>query len=332
MATGPANQVLLLQGCYFFDSITLLLASLDRGDGDRNSSSCYAAVFIVPHRKRLNNYLQKHLVGLLTIHFNILYNISNFVLASVKCIILIKFESNYPKLMQSVLEKNTFAIISKCRTIWSSISEFMGEPFHQLISPIKGLTVTHNIPALGLPPRKVPCVSSPPIHLTCHHPLSLYKSAVHSTSFTITGTSSHCLMAYSFKCFFLVVIYMLTRTTASMVMVRPLDSMPNLQARLRLEGESPNCWDSLFELQSCTSEVIMFFLNGETHLGPNCCRAIRIIEQQCWPALLTLLGFTPQEEDILRGYCDATDSTPTPLPPPPHPVDPTFTISHHFIP
>ena len=106
MATGPANQVLLLQGCYFFDSITLLLASLDRGDGDRNSSSCYAAVFIVPHRIHLNNYLQKHLVGLLTIRFNILYNMSNFVLASVKCIILIKFKSNYPKLMQSVLEKN----------------------------------------------------------------------------------------------------------------------------------------------------------------------------------------------------------------------------------
>ena len=143
-------------------------------------------------------------------------------------------------------------------------------------------------------------------------------------------------MAYSSKYFFLIVIVMLTWTMASMVTARPLDSIPiTLQVRLKvLEGESSNCWDSLFELQSCTTEIIMFFLNGETHLGSDCCRAIHIIEQQCWPALLTSLGFTPQEEDILRGYCDASDSTPKlPLAPPPNPVaNPTFTISHHFIP
>lgn len=141
-------------------------------------------------------------------------------------------------------------------------------------------------------------------------------------------------MAYSFKYFFLMV--MLTWTTASMVMARSLDSMPTLQARLKVpegEEESSKCWDSLFELQSCTTEVILFFLNGETHLGRDCCHAILIIQQECWPALLTSLGFTPQEDDILRGYCDASDSAPTPLVPPPNPaVHPTFTISNHFIP
>lgn len=66
----------------------------------------------------------------------------------------------------------------------------------------------------------------------------------------------------------------------------------------------------------------MFFLNGEAYLGPSCCRAIRIVEHECWPAMIGTLGFTEQEGDILRGYCDAGDEgdqltllPPTPTPP-----------------
>nr|CAD1839877.1 unnamed protein product [Ananas comosus var. bracteatus] len=36
--------------------------------------------------------------------------------------------------------------------------------------------------------------------------------------------------------------------------------------RLQSDGLT-QCWDSLVELRSCTGEVILFFLNGETYLG-----------------------------------------------------------------
>ncbi|KAI3894512.1 hypothetical protein MKW92_030331, partial [Papaver armeniacum] len=36
--------------------------------------------------------------------------------------------------------------------------------------------------------------------------------------------------------------------------------------------------------------------------------AIRIITRECWPSMLASVGFTAEEGDILRGYCDATHS------------------------
>ncbi|XP_027364697.1 egg cell-secreted protein 1.1 [Abrus precatorius] len=77
-----------------------------------------------------------------------------------------------------------------------------------------------------------------------------------------------------------------------------------LGTRLKLDGESTECWDSLFELQACTGEVITFFLNGEAYLGPSCCQAIRVVGHECWPDMLLSLGFTSQEDDILKGFCD----------------------------
>lgn len=87
----------------------------------------------------------------------------------------------------------------------------------------------------------------------------------------------------------------------------PLTS--GLAARLKLEGkaggdEPSNCWDSLFELQACSGEVIMFFMNGETYLGHGCCQAIRVIGHDCWPNMMESLGFTSEEEDVLQGFCD----------------------------
>ncbi|XP_062209216.1 egg cell-secreted protein 1.3-like [Phragmites australis] len=78
----------------------------------------------------------------------------------------------------------------------------------------------------------------------------------------------------------------------------------------RLDGEgSQQCWEVLVEIKSCTGEIILFFLNGEAYLGPGCCRAIRVIEQRCWAAdaMLSVIGFTPEEGDMLKGYCDAGD-------------------------
>ncbi|CAO1947208.1 unnamed protein product [Urochloa humidicola] len=78
----------------------------------------------------------------------------------------------------------------------------------------------------------------------------------------------------------------------------------------RLEGEgSQQCWEALVEVKSCTGEIILYLLNGEAYLGPGCCRAIRVIEHSCWAAdaMLSAIGFTPQEGDMLKGYCDAGD-------------------------
>ncbi|XP_030540263.1 egg cell-secreted protein 1.4-like [Rhodamnia argentea] len=85
---------------------------------------------------------------------------------------------------------------------------------------------------------------------------------------------------------------------------------PGLDLAARLEaveasGGLVECWSALVELKSCTNEIILFFLNGETSLGPGCCGAIDVITRNCWPAMLTSLGFTAEEGNILRGYCDA---------------------------
>nr|DAD18227.1 TPA_asm: hypothetical protein HUJ06_019690 [Nelumbo nucifera] len=87
----------------------------------------------------------------------------------------------------------------------------------------------------------------------------------------------------------------------------------NLAARLEVgEGGIVDCLTALLELRSCSNEIILFFLNGEAYLGLDCCRSIRIITRQCWPSMLTSLGFTAEEGDILRDYCDAIAPPPTP--------------------
>ncbi|KAF5727687.1 hypothetical protein HS088_TW22G01384 [Tripterygium wilfordii] len=83
----------------------------------------------------------------------------------------------------------------------------------------------------------------------------------------------------------------------------------NLKARLEASGGLVECWNALMELKSCSNEIVLFFLNGETDLGPDCCSAIEVITKNCWPAMLTSLGFTAEEGSILRGYCDASSSS-----------------------
>ncbi|KAI3952450.1 hypothetical protein MKW92_029820 [Papaver armeniacum] len=82
----------------------------------------------------------------------------------------------------------------------------------------------------------------------------------------------------------------------------------NLAARINADDGGAGmaeCWNALYELKSCTNEIILFFMDGEMYLGLECCRAIRIITRDCWPSMLTSVGFTAEEGDILRGYCDA---------------------------
>lgn len=107
-------------------------------------------------------------------------------------------------------------------------------------------------------------------------------------------------------------------SSASMAESRSLSSNPStmsLASRLKLEGDQApsNCWESLLQLQACSGEIIMFFLNGETFLGHGCCQALRVVGHDCWPNVVGSLGFTNEETDILEGYCDEAVHSPPPL-------------------
>ncbi|KAK7316983.1 hypothetical protein RJT34_00843 [Clitoria ternatea] len=110
-------------------------------------------------------------------------------------------------------------------------------------------------------------------------------------------------MSFSLKLFVIICL-------STMVVARPLSSTTStstLATRLRLEDNN-KCWETLFQLQSCTGEIVLFFVNGEAHLGPNCCNALLTIAQECWPNMLTTLGLTSLEVDILRGYCNGASN------------------------
>ncbi|XP_073120968.1 egg cell-secreted protein 1.4-like [Henckelia pumila] len=77
------------------------------------------------------------------------------------------------------------------------------------------------------------------------------------------------------------------------------------------EGGTMECLGALLELKSCSNEILLFFLNGGSHLGVDCCRAIRIITHECWPSMLSSLGFTAQEGDILSHHCSLSFTPPS---------------------
>ncbi|RZC55261.1 hypothetical protein C5167_014119 [Papaver somniferum] len=132
---------------------------------------------------------------------------------------------------------------------------------------------------------------------------------------------------------------MVSTTTLTVVMAsRELTSMnkPTTICKtlaVRLNGEAGDglaeCWSALSEVHSCTKEIIVFFLDhGETNLGLECCRAVSTLCHDCWPSMLTSLGFTSGESGILRDHCDTPSvpprSTPTYVVSPPrsHPRPP----------
>ncbi|XP_050386144.1 egg cell-secreted protein 1.4-like [Argentina anserina] len=70
------------------------------------------------------------------------------------------------------------------------------------------------------------------------------------------------------------------------------------------KGGLVECGNALVELKSCSQEIVVYFLNGKADIGVDCCKAIATITRHCWPAMLTSLGFTVEQGDVLRGYCD----------------------------
>ncbi|KAJ4715417.1 egg cell-secreted protein 1.1-like [Melia azedarach] len=105
-----------------------------------------------------------------------------------------------------------------------------------------------------------------------------------------------------------VILLVLTYLIAYAAALRDLPIKPgyNLATRLDASGGLVDCWNALLELKSCSNEIVLFFLNGQADIGPNCCRAISIITRNCWPSMLISLGLTIEEGNILRGYCDAS--------------------------
>ncbi|KAI3919895.1 hypothetical protein MKW98_001151 [Papaver atlanticum] len=136
--------------------------------------------------------------------------------------------------------------------------------------------------------------------------------------------------------------FMVTTTTLTIVMAsRELTSMnkPTTISKtlaVRLNGEAGDglaeCWSALSEVHSCTKEIIVLFLDhGETNLSFECCRAVSTLCHDCWPSMLTSLGFTSGESGTLRDHCDTSpsvppQSTPTYVVSPPRPT-PTNAVS-----
>lgn len=80
-------------------------------------------------------------------------------------------------------------------------------------------------------------------------------------------------------------------------------------------GTLGNCWSAVAEIKSCGNEISAYFKNGAIDIGLPCCQAIKMITQNCWPAMLTALGITPDQSNILVGYCDASAAAiPSPSP------------------
>ncbi|BFG40788.1 hypothetical protein CerSpe_270620 [Prunus speciosa] len=112
------------------------------------------------------------------------------------------------------------------------------------------------------------------------------------------------MAAYTtFKLFLLTALLALTMpflaTSARPLNPNLVQSNPKLAARLNLDEESSNCWDSMFQLQVCST--------------------VRTIEHQCWPAFLGTLRFTAKETDVLKGYCDEANHAESPPANPPSP-------------
>ncbi|KAK4356203.1 hypothetical protein RND71_025174 [Anisodus tanguticus] len=74
------------------------------------------------------------------------------------------------------------------------------------------------------------------------------------------------------------------------------------------QGSIMECWNALAEIKSCTNEIVAYFTIGTIDIDFPCCQAISVITYHCWPSMLSTLGFTPEETNILRGYCDAAAS------------------------
>lgn len=84
-----------------------------------------------------------------------------------------------------------------------------------------------------------------------------------------------------------------------------------------------NCLNTITNLGSCADEIIGFFAKGTIdHISMPCRREINLITRQCWPALFTALGITPEECNIIVGFCQPSSGSYSPGPPVWYPTPP----------
>ncbi|RVX13284.1 Egg cell-secreted protein 1.1 [Vitis vinifera] len=106
--------------------------------------------------------------------------------------------------------------------------------------------------------------------------------SIHASALDRHGSDAEALSFHSFSAWSL----------GSMASARYLDKSFSLAARLHADDDSSSkCWESLLELQACTGEVVLFFLNGETHLGPAVAKPFRPLSTNAGlPCLLPLVS------------------------------------------
>ncbi|CAO2842866.1 unnamed protein product [Amaranthus hypochondriacus] len=64
-----------------------------------------------------------------------------------------------------------------------------------------------------------------------------------------------------------------------------------------------DCWTSLSKLRTCSNEIVGLFLNGYTEIDEPCCEAIEVIIHHCLPSMISVLGYTVEEGNLLAAYC-----------------------------
>lgn len=80
-----------------------------------------------------------------------------------------------------------------------------------------------------------------------------------------------------------------------------------------IPGAELDCWRAVYKMRSCSNEIAAYFSNGSIDIDQPCCEAIALLTHHCWPAILGVLSYGLHRTHVLRGYCDASASTPSPV-------------------
>lgn len=80
-----------------------------------------------------------------------------------------------------------------------------------------------------------------------------------------------------------------------------IEASQDLEVSLATRTTS-GCPRSIFQFPACFGDILTFF--SKSKLSPNCCRAIKTIERECWPKWLNFIGLTAKGAEIIDVYCN----------------------------
>lgn len=104
---------------------------------------------------------------------------------------------------------------------------------------------------------------------------------------------------------FKIAFFLLTLTSLNLIPSHESREFP----RPELESTGLDCWTALSKIRLCSKEIVAYFANGTIDITPPCCEAVALITHHCWPEVLGMLGYGPDQAHVLRGYCDALASS-----------------------